>query len=475
MRTVEEHSAAILRAVAPGTPTDVPLADADGLVLAADVRAALAVPSFDNSAMDGYAVLAADVAAASPEQPVALRVVADLPAGSAEDPLLEPGTCARIMTGAPVPRTADAVVPVEVTDGGTVRVAITAPAVVGRHVRRTGEDVAVGDLVLRAGVVLGAAQVAAAAATGHGVVRAYPRPRVAVVSTGSELVPPGQGLRGQGLRGQGLRRGLIPDSNSYLLAAAVRAAGCEAVRVGAVPDDAARLGEVLDALLGLGGAEALGAVDGLGAVGLGADGLGADGFGAVDAIVTSGGVSVGAYDVVKELLAGGRSGGGPGGGGRAAGEPSGVTFTTVAMQPGKPQGFGTLARADGARVPVFALPGNPVSAYVSFEVFVRPALQVMRGLATAAAHRRVVAARVSDGWRTPPGRRQYIAVVATRGEQGWEVRPAGPRGSGSHLAVTLAAANGLGIVDADVAEVHPGDTVAVMLTGETAPSGMIEP
>jgi molybdopterin molybdotransferase len=364
--------------------------------------------------MDGYAVRAADVAGATPRRPVRLRVVADLPAGSPQDPDLRPGTCARIMTGAALPGSADAVVPVEATDGGTDVVEVTAAVPAGRHVRRAAEDVTAGERVLPAGIVLGPHHVAAAAATGHAVLSAVPRPRVAVVSTGSELVPPGAVPR----------RGQIPDSNSFLLAACVRAAGCEAVRVGSVPDDAGRLGAVLEELLDAGRA------------------------GPVDAVITSGGVSVGAYDVVKELFADGAR----------------VAFVTVAMQPGKPQGFGVIRRPDGATVPLFALPGNPVSAYVSFEVFVRPALQVMRGLARRLADRPVVPAVAREGWRTPPGRRQYIPVRLGAGAGGWEVRPAGPRGSGSHLAVTLAAADGLGVVDAAVEEVRPGDTVRVMLT-----------
>lgn len=414
MRSVEEHRAAILAAVVPGAPRAVSVADAAGLVLAADLHAVIALPPFDNSAMDGYAVLVSDVAGATNGHPAVLRVIADLAAGADEVPRLRPGTCARIMTGAPMPPTAEAVVPVEATDGGTDVVTITAPARPGQHVRRAAEDVAEGDLVLPAGVLLGPAQVAAAAATGHGTVLAYPRPRVGVVSTGSELVPPGAPAG----------RGHIPDSNSVLLAAAVRDAGCDVVRVGAVPDDAAVLAAVFDRLLGEDG---------------------------VDAVVTSGGVSVGAYDVVKAYL--GRDD-----------APGGVTFTTVAMQPGKPQGFGLLGRPGGARVPVFALPGNPVSAFVSFEVFVRPALGRMRGLASG--DRAVVRARASEGWRCPPGRRQYIPVVASRGPAGWDVRPAGPRGSGSHLTVTLAAANALGVVAAEVEEVRAGDELAVLLLGE---------
>ncbi len=413
--TVEEHLVAVLGAVAPRDPEHCPVGRAHGLVLAVEVRAVIALPPFDNSAMDGYAVRVDDVAAAAPGRPVTLRVVADLPAGADRVPVLAPGTCARIMTGAPVPATAEAVVPVEATDGGVDRVVVRAAARPGEYVRRAGEDVRPGDLVLAAGTLLGPAQVGGLVATGSVSVPVHPRPRVGIVSTGSEIVPPGVPLG----------RGLVPDSNGILLAAAVRDAGCDVVEAGVVPDDTARLRAILDHLLQ---------------------------DREVDAVLTSGGVSVGEHDVVKALLAGW--------------DPGGVTFTTVAMQPGKPQGFGVLTGRSGRPVPLFALPGNPVSAYVSFEVFVRPALRLLRGLPRGEAERPVESARAGEGWVTPPGRRQYIPVAASRGPAGWTVRPAGPRGSGSHLAVTLAAADGLAVVAADVERVRAGDTVGLMLTRE---------
>lgn len=418
MRSLTEHRAATLALGTPLPAVEVPLADALGLVLAEPLRTAEPLPRWDNSAMDGYAVRAVDTSGAAPEAPVHLQVVADLPAGSPDEPVVLPGTAARIMTGAPVPRGADAIVPVEATDAGTATVAVHAPAALGAHVRRAGEDAVPGDLVLDAGALLGPAHVAAAASLGLATVRAHRRPRIAVISTGDELVPPGEPLA----------RGQIPDSNSWLLAAAVRDAGCDALRLGPVGDDV----DALRALL---------------------HDLDAGGHGVVDGIVTSGGVSVGAYDVVKAAL---------------LPEPD-VDFLPVAVQPGKPQGLGRLPHG----TPVWTLPGNPVSSFVSFEMFVRPALQRMRGLAHP--ERPWFTAVAADEWRTPPGRAQVMPVRFVTDDGA----PAGPaaggalgalprvaratgRGSGSHLAARLALAHGLAVVPAEVEAVRAGDTLDVV-------------
>jgi molybdopterin molybdotransferase len=402
VRTVEEHLADALSLVAPLAPVPLDLELVAGHVLARDVVAPGALPRWDNSAMDGYAVRAGDVASASGARPVALRVLADLPAGTDATPEVTAGTAARIMTGAPLPPGADAVVPVEVTDGGTEQVLVREPAAPGAHIRRAGEDVLTGDVVLRAGTLLGPTQIAAAASVGCAELWVHRRPVVAVLSTGSELVAPGTDLR----------RGQIPDSNSFLLAAAVAAAGCDVVRVGAVPDDATTLRAELIAQARR-----------------------------ADLVVTSGGVSMGAYDVVKEVLIG----------------EAGMRFVQVAMQPGKPQGLGLLECT-----PVFALPGNPVSAWVSFEVFVRPALLRLRGLTDL--HRPLVTAVVADGWRTPPARQQYMPVVLLdeSPDGAPQVRRAMPGGSGSHLVAGLARAEALAVVPAEVEVVEPGDRVRVM-------------
>jgi molybdopterin molybdotransferase len=379
--------------LAPMPAEDAPLPQARGRVLAVDVTAKVALPGFDNSAMDGYAVRAAEVAGA----PVTLPVAFDIPAGRTDVPALPDGAVARIMTGAPVPVGADAIVPVEQTDGGTQTVAIQAAAALGAHVRRTAEDVREGDVVLTAGTVLGPAQIGIAAAVGHPTLAVRRRPVVLVLSTGSELITPGTPL----LPGQ------IYESNGPMLAAAVEEAGGRAELLRFVPDDVAQFLTVL-----------------------------AERTAGVDLVLTSGGVSAGAYEVVKDALAG-----------------RGVTFGKVAMQPGGPQGAGRL---DGG-VPVVTLPGNPVSAQVSFEVFVRPALRAALG--HPHPDRPVVVARLGERLTSPAGRRQFRRGVldATSGT----VSEIG--GPPSHLLGALAKADCLIVVPEATTELLAGASVSVWL------------
>ncbi|HVV20284.1 MAG TPA: gephyrin-like molybdotransferase Glp, partial [Pseudonocardiaceae bacterium] len=316
--SVEQHRALVAELVGRSPVVDLPVPDCLGLVLARDLTAAISLPPFDNSAMDGYAVRAADLAGADRDAPVVLPVAQDIPAGRTDVVPLEPGTAHRIMTGAPVPPGADAVVQVELTDAGTRTVALYAEVAPGTHLRLAGEDVAAGNVVLAADTPLGPVQLGLAAAVGSQSLPVYRRPRVLVLSTGSELVAPGEPL----LPGQ------IYESNGIMLSAAVRAVGGEAELLRFVPDDV----ESFHAAL-------------------------ADRLSGADLLITSGGVSAGAYEVVKDALTG-----------------QGVTFYKVAMQPGGPQGAG---RYRG--VPVVTLPGNPVSAAISFEIFVRPALLAAGG------------------------------------------------------------------------------------------------
>jgi molybdopterin molybdotransferase len=401
LRTVDEHLRRVLADLRVPEPIELALLDAQGLLCAEDVYASAPLPGFDNSAMDGYAVRAADTAGATDDEPTVLPVVGDIPAGSRAARGVSNGITLRIMTGAPMPAGADAVVPVEWTDGGVARVRIFRPTESGAYVRRIGEDVESGDLVINAGTPLGPAQVGLLAAVGRDRVLVRPRPRVSVVSTGSELV--GVGQRPE--------LGELVDSNSYALAAAARDAGAEAFRVGVVPDDHAKLVDTLEAQLPR-----------------------------ADLIVTSGGVSAGAFDVVKQALS----------------ELGTVEFTRVAMQPGMPQGFGTLG-PDGT--PIFCLPGNPVSALVSFEIFVRPAIRLMLG--KRRLDRRTVVATLKRSMSSTAGRRQYRRGLLHREDDGsYSCEPVG--GSGSHLLASLARANCLIVIEEEATEVSEGDQVTVV-------------
>ncbi|GAA0400000.1 molybdopterin molybdotransferase MoeA [Microbispora corallina] len=392
MKPVDRHLADILAAVRPLAPMEVELEAALGAVLAEDVVSPVPLPPFDNSAMDGYAVRAADVAGV----PVTLPVIEDVPAGDGGLHAIGPGLVTRIMTGAPLPAGADAVVPVEWTDAGTIRVRIDRPAESGNAIRRAGEDVAAGDTVLPEGTLIGPAQLGILAGVGRRRVTVRPRPRVVVLSTGAELAEPGTPLG----------HGQIWESNSFMLAAAVREAGAEGFRAGAVTDDPKEFMDRLDAQLIR-----------------------------ADAVITSGGVSMGAYEPVKEALA-----------------PLGtVTFEKVAMQPGMPQGFGVVGPD---RVPIFTLPGNPVSSFVSFVLFVKPALRKMQGHpAGPPASVRAVSTAPA---RSPAGRRSYLRAVLSGGE----VSPV--RRQGSHQLAALAGANALMVVPQDVTELPEGSEVEVI-------------
>ncbi|GAA3810251.1 molybdopterin molybdotransferase MoeA [Sphaerisporangium flaviroseum] len=410
MKTVDAHLAEILEAVRPLDPVELGLEAALGSTLAEDVTSPVALPPFDNSAMDGYAVRAEDVAGATEDEPVVLPVAADVAAGDLEPRAVERGFVTRIMTGAPVPEGADAVVPVEWTDGGTVKVAIRRPAPVGNAIRRSGEDVRAGNLVLGAGAVLGPAQLGILAGVGRRAVLAHPRPRVVVLCTGAELVEPGTPLG----------HGQIWESNSYTLVAAVQQAGGQASRRSAVGDDPYEFSTVLNGVIG-----------------------------EADAVITSGGISMGAYEPVKEALS-----------------PLGtVRFEKVAMQPGMPQGFGLLGER---HVPIFTLPGNPVSSYVSFVLYVKPALDRMRGL--PAGPPVTVPATTTSALRSPAGKRSFLRGVLSGGaagggvadERGGGAVVAPVHGQGSHQLAALALANALIVVPEDVTDVPEGTVVEVI-------------
>ncbi len=400
LRSVDEQLSIVLDGIGSIDPIELTLLDAQGLLLAENITSNVALPGFDNSAMDGYAVRSVDTRDASYAEPVTLPVIGDIAAGSKSRGGMGPGLAMRIMTGAPIPAGADAVIPLEDTDRGVARVAIRRPVGGGECVRRAGEDMPSGAPAMAAGSALGPQQIGLLAAIGRDRVLVRPRPRVIVISTGSELVEVGQkpGF------------GEVSDANSYLVAAAAKDAGADAWRFGIVPDDHSQLLDVLESQL-----------------------LRAD------ILITSGGVSMGAFDVVKEALS----------------ELGTVEFTKVAMQPGKPQGFGHL----GNKVPIFCLPGNPVSAMVSFEVFVRPAIRKLLGKRNV--HRATVQAVSLERIDSPPGTKQYRRGVLHReATGGYSVSLVG--GAGSHLIASLAAANCLVVIDEEVTEVVAGSRVTAI-------------
>ena len=399
MRSLDEHIELAVGLVQRADSERVGARDALDRVTASAHLAVHASPAFDNSAMDGYAVHAADLAGASPSRPVSLTIVGESRAGAGTAAAVAVGLAVRIMTGAPVPQGADAVVPQELAARDGDHVAFTAAPVAGSHIRRRGEDLHPGDTVLQAGTRLGPRHLAAAAAAGLGDVDVVVSPRVGFLVTGDELVDPGVELG----------EGHIHDSNGVFLATALS-------RLGAVPVDLGRVGDDPDAVL-----TAIAGAD-------------------VDLVVTTGGASVGDHDPVKAALV-----------------DRGVDFTTVAMQPGKPQGVGNV---DG--IPVLCLPGNPVAVAVSVEIIVGAAIRRMLGQPEPSWH----PALAGSAWASPAGREQIMPVViddgtVSGGEGGPHVWPATAGGSGSHLAGRLAAADGLARVAADVVAVAPGDTVLI--------------
>jgi len=400
----DQVRAAVLERLRPLPAREVPLGDALGCVLADDVTAAEDLPPFANSAMDGFAVRAADLAGASDHAPIALEVTGEVFAGTARLPTVQAGGAARIMTGGPLPPGADAVVPVEqaAVDGDAVRIRL-APGE-RQFVREAGEDVRAGTVVLERGRVLDPAAVGMLASVGRRLVPVHPKPTVTVVSTGDELVDPGDPLG----------PGQIRDSNSWLLVAQARAAGADAFRCGKLRDDpdALRRGFALAAAEG-------------------------------DLVLTSGGVSVGERDYTKQVLA----------------ELGDVRSFRVAMQPGMPQAFGFAAGT-----PLYGLPGNPVSCFVVFEMLVRPALRRLAGHPDDRLDRPRVVARLGEPVRSPPGKVSFLRVRLQVGDDGLVATLTGHQGSG--VLSSCVAADGLAVVPAERRELDAGAAVQVVLLRE---------
>jgi molybdopterin molybdotransferase len=414
MISVEQAQEKLLSHVSVLDKEDVLILDALGQVLAEDVFASINVPPLDNSAMDGYALRVEDTSGAAPGSPRLLRVIDTVAAGSISDREVMPGTATRIMTGAPVPKGADSVVRFEDTDeadrraGGPItEIGVCVEAKEGQNIRRAGEDIAEGTAVLPAGIVIRPAEVGVLASLGMSTVSVISRPVVAIVATGTELVEVGRPLP----------LGTIYNSNSYSVAALVR-------RYGGVPR---MLGIALDSKESL-----ITALRG---------GLDAD------MLITSGGVSLGDYDVVKDVLA----------------EQGEIGFWSVRMKPGKPIAFGTIRGVDktGASRTIthLGLPGNPVSSMVTFEMFARPAILKMMGKKNLA--KPTIEAILEDRVLNNDGRRVFTrAIVEKRGDR-YFARLTGPQGSG--ILTSMSLANGLVIVPEDVAEARPGTTVRVMM------------
>ncbi|MEN8375388.1 MAG: gephyrin-like molybdotransferase Glp [Gemmatimonadota bacterium] len=409
---VAEALTRVLDAVAPLPAEDAPLAEAAGRVLAADVAAPFDLPGFDNSAMDGFAARAEDVRGATRDAPVSLSVVADVPAGSVAPEPLGAGQAAKVMTGAPVPPGADTVVRVEQTDAwrgdgwgraAGDRVAVLSDRDAGRNIRFRGEDLRAGDVALATGAHVDPAAVAVLAALGVESVSVHRRPRVAILSTGDEVVPARRAAEAAAGRA-------VVDANGPALAAAVAAAGGEPLALGIARDDAAdiraRVRRGLDA----------------------------------DALITTAGASVGEHDVARSALAelGLRT-----------------DFWRVRIRPGSPFSLGLIARPDAPDLPVFGLAGNPVSALLTFLILVRPALLRLAGQAALLAP--VIDVRAAERLGSRPGLVHLLRVrLEPDGAGGWLARGAGAQGSG--VLSTLAAADALVVVPLDSDGVEEGES-----------------
>jgi molybdopterin molybdotransferase len=402
LTAVDTHLAHILELLPVPEPIELRLADALGLVLAEAEISRVEVPAFPNAAMDGYAIVAADIAGATVDAPTQLAVVGEVLAGSAELPPVTSGRCVRIMTGAPVPAGAGAVVPVETTSGDGTTIRFHRPVEVGQHIRGPGEDLRPGQALVAAGRRIGPADVALLAVAGTTRVRCVPPPRVVILSSGDELVPadhePGPGQ--------------IRDVNGPMLAAMVRAAGGVPFSAGIIRDDRKALMYAFDTNLGH-----------------------------ADLFICTGGASAGTRDLLPDVIG-------------ALGE---VATAKVAMKPGMPQIRGRISGC-----PVIGLPGNPVSAFVSFEVFARPAIRALQGRRDV--QRPTVTARAAQPLHAPPAKRGYARVKLTRDDGGWLATPTGSQGS--HVISSLAAADGLALVPEDVTEIPAGGQVRVHLLVE---------
>jgi molybdopterin molybdotransferase len=399
---VEEARQRVLAAIEPLSPVELSLREAHGCVLAEDVVAGRDIPAFASSAMDGFAVRAGDVAGATPDNPVSLGIVGEVAMGHGADVAVPAGGAVRVPTGGVVPEGSDCITPIEHCLVEEDRLLVLRASEPGRYVRAAGEDARGGGLLVASGRPLLAPELGLLAAAGRGIARVVPRARVAILSTGDELVEPGAPFS----------YGQVPDANSVTLYGAVREAGALSLPAKIVPDDPERLHEAVRSVR---------------------DGA--------DALIASGGVSVGERDPVRGAFAGSDE----------------VDFHGVAMQPGMPQAFGIV----GGK-PFFGLPGNPVSVFVSFEVFVRPALLKMMG--HRSLFRPEVTARLETDIAGPKEKTQFARVLVREGADGWTAASTGSRQS--NLMSTVSRANGLAIIPAGVEQLRAGEQCTVMLFRE---------
>jgi molybdopterin molybdotransferase len=407
--SVDEASRRILAGIRPLAIEHVPLSEALGRVLADDVRSPIEHPPWDNSSMDGYAVRGADIITATPDQPIVLPVLETVRAGEMPSRALEARSAIRVMTGAPVPDGADSVIRVEDTDGGVDTVVIRDARDAGRNVRPRGEDLTVGSLAVEAGRVLGSADIGVLASVGCASVPVYQQPRVAILTSGDELVDVDR--FDEVLAGR-----KIVSSNSYTIAASVRAAGAIPEYLGIVPDDP---GEYRARLAG------------------------AKGY---DLLITSGGVSVGAFDFTKDVL-------------RELGAD--LQLWRVRMRPGAPLGFGML----GA-VPWLGLPGNPVSAMVTFELFARPLIRRLRG--ERAIFPQMIDVRAREAFSIAAPLTHFMRGIVEWEKDGPWAQLTGPQGSG--LLTSMSRANALLVVAPERSVVSIGETLPAILLGDRAMS-----
>lgn len=407
MRSVEDHLARVTAAAVAPRPVRVGISEAQGLMCAEEVVVETALPAFDQAAIDGYAVRSVDVADAGAEDDhgntvvLTLPVVGEVSAGNRQPIRLQPGQAVRVETGAPLPTLADAVLPEKWTDGGLSKTRVGHPVRSGQYVRRTGDDVQPGDVAVRRGTVVGPAQVGLLAAVGRELVSVYPRPRVAVISVGRELVD----IDRQTAAGQ------VYDVASYALAAAAADCGAEVHRVGIVGGDDANLKDVVEAQLQRS-----------------------------EVVVITSSLGGAASDSITAALT----------------DLGDLNVDRIAMHPASVQGFGVLGED---QIPTFLLPSNPMSALVAFEVMVRPLVRIALG--KRAPMRRLVSAKCAAAFASPAGRRGYMRGQLMRDEETGEFMVAPIPDNGAHLLVTLAEANCLIVVDPEVTEVRAGDDVVV--------------